>query len=359
MSYDTFIKSKSQWGNRGGFEPSRDMPFLYDFQDYLVRWALSLGRAAIFADCGMGKTAMQLAWAQQVIEHTGKPVLIVTPLAVGAQTVEEAGRFGLTAKRSRDGNTDGTVCIWVTNYEQLHKFDHTLFAGVVCDESSGFPGDIIRLHESLGFEMLPRICIWKEPLAVRNRTMSKALAHRQICEDATLTNVASADYLIPFRKRGVNPEPVTHPNGLLEYHGEREIPKELKKLKGYTGNQIENRFSHWIWRHYASSFWDDIRIDNVLPYEESKDEGDERHQHPLQLDVIARAVQMWTNPNDVVLTPFMGVGSEVYGAVIQGRKGIGCELKPSYYRQAVKNLAAATEKTKAEPERLLFDMEVE
>lgn len=222
-----------------------------------------------------------------------------------------------------------------------------------------FPGDIIRLHESLGFEMLPRICIWKEPLAVRNRTMSKALAHRQICEDATLTNVASADYLIPFRKRGVNPEPVTHPNGLFEYHGKREMPKELMKLKGWKGNQIENRYSHWIWRHYASSFWDDIRLENVLPYEESKDEGDERHQHPLQLDVIARAVQMWTNPGDVVLTPFMGVGSEVYGAVVQGRKGVGCELKPSYYRQAVKNLAEASKPKKVDPQKTMFEKEDE
>ena len=209
-----------------------------------------------------------------------------------------------------------------------------------------FPGDIIRLHESLGFEMLPRICIWKEPLAVRNRTMSKALAHRQICEDATLTNVAAGDYLIPFRKRGDNPEPVTHPNGLLEYEGERTVPKDLHKYKGWKGNQIENRYSHWIWRNYASCFWDDIRLDNVLDYEESKAEGDERHQHPLQLDVIARAVTMWSNPDDVVLTPFMGVGSEVYGAVIQGRKGIGCELKPSYFAQAVRNMEKATTEKK-------------
>lgn len=135
--YSRFIESKTQWGSRGGFEPSTEMPWLYDFQKALVKWSLSLGRSAIFADCGMGKTAMQLAWAQHVIEHTGKPVLIVTPLAVGAQTVEEAGRFGLIAKRSRDGKTDGSVCIWVTNYEQLHKFDQSLFSGVVCDESSG------------------------------------------------------------------------------------------------------------------------------------------------------------------------------------------------------------------------------
>jgi DNA modification methylase len=201
-----------------------------------------------------------------------------------------------------------------------------------------FPGDIIRLHERMGWDYLPRICIWKEPLAVRNRTMSKALAHRQVCEDATLVNVAAADYLLIFRKIGVNPVPVTHEDGLHEYFGEREIPTELHRYKGWTGKQTENRFSHWIWRHYASSFWDDIRLGNVLPYVESKDKDDERHQHPLQLDVIQRCVQMWSNPDDVVLTPFMGVGSEVYGAVKLGRRGIGVELKPSYYRQAVKNL---------------------
>jgi hypothetical protein len=201
-----------------------------------------------------------------------------------------------------------------------------------------FPGDIIRLHERMGWDYLPRICIWKEPLAVRNRTMSKALAHRQVCEDATLVNVAAADYLLIFRKSGVNPVPVSHEDGLHEYFGEREIPTELHRYKGWTGKQTENRFSHWIWRHYASSFWDDIRLGNVLPYVESKDKDDERHQHPLQLDVIQRCVQMWSNPDDVVLTPFMGVGSEVYGAVKLGRRGIGVELKPSYYRQAVKNL---------------------
>jgi len=239
----------------------------------------------------------------------------------------------------------------------VHCMDVPKAGANVCGYTD-FPGDIIRLHESLGFEMLPRICIWKEPLAVRNRTMSKALAHRQICEDATLTNVASADYLIPFRKRGANPEPVVHPNGLFEYHGEREIPKDLLKFKGWKGNQIENRYSHWIWRHYASSFWDDIRIEVVLPYEESKDEGDERHQHPLQLDVIHRAVQMWTNPGDVVLTPFMGVGSEVYAPVVQGRRGVGCELKPSYFRQAVRNLADAI-KPAAIPARGLFDDDTE
>lgn len=219
----------------------------------------------------------------------------------------------------------------------VHCMDVPKAGANICGYTD-FPGDIIRLHEKLGWEMLPRICIWKEPLAVRNRTMSKALAHRQICEDSTLTNVAAADYLIPFRKRGTNPEPVTHENGLLHYSGERKVPKELHRYRGWQGNQIENKYSHWIWRNYASCFWDDIRLENVLPYRESKDEGDERHQHPLQLDVIDRAVVMWSNPGDAVLTPFMGVGSEVYGAVRAGRRGVGVELKPSYYRQAVRNL---------------------
>lgn len=209
-----------------------------------------------------------------------------------------------------------------------------------------FPGDIIRLHEKLGFEYLPRICIWKEPLGVRNRTMAKALAHRQIVDDSTLTNVAAADYLIPFRKRGVNPEPVTHPVGLMSYAGEREVPHELRHYRGWKGKQTENRYSHWIWRNYASCFWDDIRLDNVLPYEESKEEKDERHQHPLQLDVIERAVVLWSNRGDTVLTPFAGVGSEVYGAVINGRRGVGIELKTAYYNQAVKNLKAAASATR-------------
>lgn len=222
----------------------------------------------------------------------------------------------------------------------VHCMDVPKQGANICGYSD-FPGDIIRLHEKLGFDYLPRICIWKEPLGVRNRTMAKALAHRQIVEDSTQTNVAAADYLIPFRKRGENQSPVEHPTGLLSYAGERSIPADLHRYRGWKGKQTENRYSHWIWRNYASCFWDDIRLDRVLPYEESKDEQDERHQHPLQLDVIERSVVMWSNPGDVVLTPFMGVGSEVYGAVVNGRMGVGCELKPSYYSQAVKNLRAA------------------
>lgn len=206
---------------------------------------------------------------------------------------------------------------------------------------SDFPGKIIELHERHGFQYLPRICIWKEPLDVRNRTMLRALAHKQIVVDSTLVNVAAADYLIQFRKRGVNPVPVTHPHGLTGYAGMRQIPKELHRYRNHRGKQTENRYSHWIWRQYASCFWDDIRIDRTLPYKETKAEDDEKHMHPLQLDVVERAVVLWSNPGETVLTPFMGVGSEVYGALINGRKGWGCELKPEYYSQAVKNCANA------------------
>jgi hypothetical protein len=207
-----------------------------------------------------------------------------------------------------------------------------------CDHMFDLPGEIIRLHESIGFRYAARYCIWKEPLAVRNRTLAKNLAHKTIVEDSTECSNAGADYLLLFRRKGENAVPVAHPTGLHSYAGEREIPAELAPFKGWKGKQTENRFSHWIWRQYASSFWDDIRLDRVLPYREARDSEDEKHVHPLQLDVIERACTLWTNPGEVVVTPFMGVGSEVYGAVSMGRRGIGCELKSSYYRQAVKNL---------------------
>lgn len=205
-----------------------------------------------------------------------------------------------------------------------------------------FPGDIIRLHQSLGFDFVARHAIWKEPLGVRRRTMQKNLAHATAVEDSVMCGVASADYLLVFRKRGENPVPVANPVGFLTYAGDdSKMPSDVRALRGYKGDQKQNRFSHWIWRRYASSIWDDIRLGRVLPYEASKDEDDEKHVHPLQLDVIDRLVQMRSNRGETVLTPFMGVGSEVYSAVMAGRRGIGAELKASYYRQADRNLESA------------------
>jgi hypothetical protein len=159
-----------------------------------------------------------------------------------------------------------------------------------CDALTDFPGDIIRLHQGFQFDYTARYHVWKEPLTVRNRTMVKTLAHQTIVEDSSKCSVASADYLLMFRKRGTNPQPIEHPQGLLEYAGERKIPSDLLHYRGWTGKQTENRYSHWIWRQYASAFWDDVRLDRVLPFREARDEEDEKHVHPLQLDVIERAL---------------------------------------------------------------------
>jgi DNA modification methylase len=209
--------------------------------------------------------------------------------------------------------------------------------------SIDFPGDIIRLHQRLGWDWACRYMVWKEPLAVRNRTMAKSLAHRQIVEDSSLCENAAADQLLIFRKPGQNPIPIAHPRGLSEYLGAKTVPHELWKYRDWQGKQTENRLSHWIWRQYASAFWDDVRLDKVLPYKHARDNEDEKHMHPLQLDVIGRAIVLWSNPGEIVFTPFMGVGSEVYGAVRADRKGVGVELKPTYYNQAVKNLLAVDE----------------
>ena len=209
------------------------------------------------------------------------------------------------------------------------------------DSLIDFPGHVIEAHKQAGWEWVSRHAIWKEPLAVRNRTMQKNLAHKTIVEDGSKGGVASADELLVFRKPGAS-EPVRHVTGLTgEYAGAESVPHDLHRYRGWDGDQKANRYSHWIWRRYASSVWDDIRLDRVLPFRDAKDEDDEKHVHPLQLDVIDRTIQLWSNPGENVLTPFMGVGSEVYSAVMNGRRGIGVELKPSYYRQAVKNVRSA------------------
>lgn len=201
-----------------------------------------------------------------------------------------------------------------------------------------FPGDIVRLHQKEGWKLKARHGIWKEPLAVRNRTMAKDLAHKTIVEDSAKCGVAGMDMLLVFVRDGKNQVPIAHPTGLLEYAGRTEIPKDLLRFKGYTGNQIENVYSHWIWRRYASSFWDDVRLERVLPFQEARGNDDEKHVHPLQLDVIHRAIVLRSNIGEIVLTPFMGVGSEVFEALQLDRRAIGIELKTSYYKQALKNI---------------------
>ena len=209
------------------------------------------------------------------------------------------------------------------------------------DSLIDFPGHVIEAHRKVGWEWVSRHAIWKEPLAVRNRTMQKNLAHKTIVEDGAKGGVASADELLVFRKPGAS-EPVRHATGLTgDYAGAEAVPQNLHRYRDWDGDQKANRYSHWIWRRYASSVWDDIRLDRVLPFRDAKDEDDEKHVHPLQLDVIERFLDLRTSPGERILTPFMGVGSEVYAAVTMGRFGIGAELKPTYFEQAVRNMEAA------------------
>ena len=209
------------------------------------------------------------------------------------------------------------------------------------DSLIDFPGDVIRLHERNGWNYTGRRMVWKEPLAVRLRTMQKNLAHATLVEDSIDCGVASGDQLLTFRRKGKNPVPVAHPVGMLDYAGRRNPPADVMAFRGYAGKQTENIFSHWIWRQYADCMWDDVRMERVLPFRESRDSEDEKHVHPLQLDVIDRCVELFSNHGETVFTPFMGVGSEVYSPVLLGRRGIGVELKASYYRQAVKNVELA------------------
>lgn len=225
------------------------------------------------------------------------------------------------------------------------------------DSLIDFPGDIVRLHEKEGWMYTGRRAIWKEPLAVRLRTMQKNLAHQSLVEDSIDCGVASADFLLTFRRKGKNPVPVAHPVGMLDYAGDRVPPADLMPYRGWTGKQTENRWSHWIWRQYADCMWDDIRIGRVLPFQDGREDDDEKHVHPLQLDVIDRCVELFSNPGETVFTPFMGVGSEVYSPIMLGRRGMGAELKTSYYRQAVKNveMAMAGQKDIVENQELDFE----
>lgn len=215
-----------------------------------------------------------------------------------------------------------------------------------------FPGDIIRIHKENGFYFTGRRVIWKEPLRMAIRTRAKGLMHRQIVKDSSLCDVAGADYLLTFRKHGNNPIPIENPRGLSKYCGEDgPTPEMVYKYQDWDDPKT-NKLSHFIWQRYASSAWYDIRINNVLEYRAARDSEEEKHVCPLQLDAIERCVILWSNPGETVLTPFLGVGSEVYGALVNGRRGIGVELKSSYYRQAAANVAKAL--VQEPKERMLF-----
>lgn len=237
-----------------------------------------------------------------------------------------------------------------------------------------FPHEIIAIHARHGFQYRSRIGIRKEPLKVRMRTMVKSLMHKLVVEDMSQCFPSMPDYVLIFTKKGDNAEPVIHPFGLTEfpYFGEQPILphfvtawnnehgtdwsaadlwSHLKTAYADHKDPKTNKLSHYTWRRYADYMWDDIRIDNVLPFRDSKEEDDEKHVHPLQLDVIDRLVYMYSNKSDIVLTPFMGVGSEVYSPVSMGRKAIGIELKDSYFKQAKINLSMAKNRFVVESEQ--------
>lgn len=236
-------------------------------------------------------------------------------------------------------------------------------------DSWDFPNEVIRLHQAHGFQYKGRVTIWKEPLKVRMRTMVKSLMHKLIVEDATQCFPAQPDYLLIFKRKGEAEVPVTHQHGLNKYYGEIPILPNIlqawnnanksdfnaeqlwEHLKSINEDDNITKLNHVIWQRYASSVWDDIRVNNVLPFRDSKEDDDEKHVTPTQLDVMDRCVDLWSNPGETVFSPFMGVGTEIYSALSQGRKAIGIELKDSYYKQAVINLAEAKQRFKDEEEQ--------
>jgi hypothetical protein len=204
----------------------------------------------------------------------------------------------------------------------MHK-SHDGIIGII-----DFPGDLVRAFCARGFAYHSRHVIWTDPLIAATRTKALGLMHKQLCKDSTMCRAGLQTYLLAFRAAGENVVPVAHPEGLTKYCGSEDP----------GGSGVKR--SHHIWRAYASPVWMDIRQTHTLDARKARDPEDEKHVCPLQLDVIERACVLWSNPGEVVFTPFLGVGSEAYGAVANGRRAVGVELKPSYYEQAIKNLAS-------------------
>lgn len=196
-----------------------------------------------------------------------------------------------------------------------------------------FRGEVIRAWQEAGWLFHAETCIWKDPVVAQARSKSHRLNHSQLVKDSAISGMALADYIVAFRKPGANPEPLA--GALRRYVGEGTGPDQAKFT---TDGDNRNWFSIEVWQRYASPVWSDIRQSRTLQYLTARDGQDEAHIAPLQLDVIERCVDLWSNPGDIVLTPFLGIGSEVWGAVNAGRRGIGFELKESYFRQAALNL---------------------
>lgn len=206
------------------------------------------------------------------------------------------------------------------------------------------PGDLIRAFEEVGFYYHSRVTIWKNPFVQATRSHTFGLLHKNVCKDSCLCRQGDCDYIITMRKPGDNPEPVSRPDGFTQYIGTDEIDP--------TGI-----FSHQVWRKYASPVWMDINQTQTLSVTGSNDPEDEKHISPLQLDVVDRCIELWSNPGDIVLDPFMGIGTVPYCAVKMGRKGLGIELKESYFKVAVRNMKKAEFESQNKSDQLnMFDL---
>lgn len=207
-----------------------------------------------------------------------------------------------------------------------------------------FRGDVVRAYQDAGWIFHSEVCIWKDPVVQQQRTKSMRLLHKQLCKDSSMSGQGLADYIVTFRKPGANEIAIS--GGLDHYAGDAvDVSPEAYErqaaemvAKGETPWPYKTWVSIMTWQRYASPVWTDIRQTRTLQYRSARDEQDELHISPLQLDVIERCIALWSNPGETVLTPFMGIGSEVYCAVEAGRKGVGFELKDSYWRQSVANM---------------------
>lgn len=197
-----------------------------------------------------------------------------------------------------------------------------------------FSGQLIKTFQDVGFIYHSRVTVWKDPLVEATRTKALGLMHKQLCKDSAMCRQGLPDYLITMRKPGDNPEPIQHEYGLSDFYGMNE-PEGIKGEIPKDNDQPV--YSHNVWRRYANPVWADIRQGNTLNAKAARDNKDERHICPLQLDLIKRCLSLWTNPNDIVLDPFNGIGSTCYCALEMGRRAIGIELKGSYYNQSVIN----------------------
>jgi hypothetical protein len=203
-----------------------------------------------------------------------------------------------------------------------------------------FRGDIIRGFQSAGWIYHSEVCIRKDPVTAMQRTKAVGLLHKQIVKDSALSRMAVADYVVTMRKPGDNPEPVAGP--FDAYYGSETTPDGPLVTETGSMRTVNRPGDDWysvaVWQRYAEPVWMDISQSDVLTHKTARDEADERHISPLQLTVIRRCIDLWSNPGDVVYSPFAGIGSELYVAVDMGRKAIGAELKPSYFKQAARNL---------------------